>query len=178
MWLFHYRYVKFTLMWNLILTPFWLRNDLRNCHDIYSNYLDYIDTRFIDVANMKFSKFCVHSIKNYWWMSKLCVYFCAGYICNYIKKKHGRRSCVKDNATTIVHSTLLLRCDMSDWRVRFFKKKLKKRVDSPILRWPTVRPLLHPLVCSVKNCLLWGKSHKYLLLDTYNTCTKLSCNKC
>ena len=63
-----------------ILTPSWLRNKLRNCYDKYPNDLHNIDTRLINVTYMKFANVCVHSIKNYWWMSKWCVSFFAGYI--------------------------------------------------------------------------------------------------
>ena len=62
------------------MTPSWLRNELRNCYDRYSNDLHYIYTRLIKVAKMKFVNFCVHSIKNYWWLSKWCVSFFARYI--------------------------------------------------------------------------------------------------
>ena len=45
-----------TLMWKWILIPIWLRNELRNCYDKYSNNLDDTDTRFINVAYMKIHK--------------------------------------------------------------------------------------------------------------------------
>ena len=52
-------------MWKKILNPPWLRNELHNCNDKYSYDLHYIDTRLINVADMKFANFYVHSIRNY-----------------------------------------------------------------------------------------------------------------
>ena len=52
-------------MWKWISTPSWLRYELRNSYDKYSNDIHYIDTRMIKVAYMKFANICVHSIKNY-----------------------------------------------------------------------------------------------------------------
>ena len=47
--------------------------------DLFLFLLDYIDKQLIDIAGTKFSNFCVHSIKNHWWMSEWCGFF-AGYI--------------------------------------------------------------------------------------------------
>ena len=68
------------------MTPSWLRNELRNCYDKYSNDLHYIDTRLINVAYIKFVNFWVHSITNYWWMSKWCVSFLLGIFYMYSAK--------------------------------------------------------------------------------------------
>ena len=86
-------YMKFTLMWNLILNPSWLRNELSNYYYKYSNDLDDIDTWLINVAYMKFARFCVHSIKNYWRMSKCCVSFFAGYIWIHQRQIHLYNCC-------------------------------------------------------------------------------------
>ena len=56
---------KLTLTRKGILTPTSLRNELRNCYDIYSYDFHHIDTRLIKVAYMKFTNFCVYWINNY-----------------------------------------------------------------------------------------------------------------
>ena len=74
-------WIRLTLIWKQTLTPSCLRNEIRNCYDKYSNDLHYIDTRLINIAYIKFANFCVHVIKNYWWMSKWCGFcFCWVYM--------------------------------------------------------------------------------------------------
>ena len=62
-------------MWKWSFTPSWLRNELRNCYDKYSNDLHYIDKRLIHAAYMKFPNIWNHSIKKYLRISKWCVSF-------------------------------------------------------------------------------------------------------
>ena len=54
---------KINLNVKIDFAPF-LITQWRNCYAKYYNDLHYIDKRMINVANMKFSNFCVHSIKN------------------------------------------------------------------------------------------------------------------
>ena len=82
---------------------------------------------------------------------------------------------------TIVDLTLLFRCDISDWRVRFFGKT-ETSINSPTRWWPKEVPFFIcwyvQLNVWLKYCLLWNKPHEHLLLDTYIISTKLSCIKC
>ena len=71
------------LMWKWIYTPIWLRN----CYVRYLNDLNGINTRLINVANMKFANICVYLIINYLQMSKWCVSFFAGYTSTIIHVK-------------------------------------------------------------------------------------------
>ena len=52
-------------MWivSLYKTYIWLRNELRNRYDKYSNALHYVYTQLINLAYMEFANICVHSIK-------------------------------------------------------------------------------------------------------------------
>ena len=47
-------------MLKFIFTPIWLSNELRNCYVKYAKNLYDIDTRLINVADMKFANICVH----------------------------------------------------------------------------------------------------------------------